>query len=182
MDILFVIGIPGSRYEQIAATAAKQVRWQAVNVADQVAQKLGVSLETLHIYHDEEIISQLYHECFTNIIASVKTGRLLRSLVILPADIFDNPENLKLLKTLEQPRGIIFELNIQTLSQRIGLNKPRAVGLGAPRAILRQLILEKKILWESLDFSHLDANTENQECLIEAVKRFITNNSEGDFD
>lgn len=186
MQIVFVIGIPSSGYEQVAVTATQEMGWQAIHLAAQAAKNLDTDLEVLHLYRGVEEITAAYHDCFTALIDSILAGKIFQALVILPADLFDNPKNLALIKTLDDRlgglRGVIFDLNIQNLSQRIGLNQPRAVGLGAPRAILRQLIEEKRQLWAQLGFSRLDANTADIDSLVTYLKRFITNNSDDDFD
>ncbi len=144
---VFLIGLPGSGKSSIATALAKRFGWKLVDTDTLVAAKLGVPLATAVISAGEKRYRQVEREV---VIALLKQMPAEDTIVAMGSGALDNLQTRQELAELPGREIIELVIDLSTMADRAGLNRPRSLGLGMPRAWLRQMGQERREGWQIL--------------------------------
>ena len=154
--IVFLIGLPGSGKSTIGAALADNLGWNLVAITPRekwfapdagLASKVQVAADTALLtvgeerYREEEraVLRDLLHNLpRENTIVDCGSGAL------------DNPQTLRELQDLPGAEVLELVIDLSTMADRAGLNRPRSLGLGMPRAWLRQMGQQRRQRWQIL--------------------------------
>ena len=141
------IGLPGSGKSSIAAALAKRFGWKLVDTDVLVAEKLGVPLATAVISAGEKSYRQVEREVMGVLLKEMPAKD---TIVAMGSGALDNPQTRQELAELPGKEIIELVIDLSTMADRAGLNRPRSLGLGMPRAWLRQMGQERRQRWQEL--------------------------------
>ncbi|WP_160115377.1 shikimate kinase [Varibaculum vaginae] len=145
---VFLIGLPGSGKSSIAAALAKRFAWKLVDTDVLVASKLGVPLATAVISAGEKRYRQVEQEVVRSLLKAMPAED---TIVAMGSGALDNPQTRQELNELPAREIIELVIDLSTMADRAGLNRPRSLGLGMPRAWLRQMGEERRQRWQTLN-------------------------------
>ena len=167
---VFLIGLPGSGKSSIAAALAKRFSWKLVDTDTLVAAKLQVPLATAVISAGEKKYRQVEREV---------VGALLKEMppedtvVALGSGALDDPQTRQDLAELPGKEIIELVIDLSTMADRAGLNRPRSLGLGMPRAWLRQMGQERRERWKIFSPLALEISDLSPDQAVERVVRAL---------
>ncbi len=132
---IVLLGVSGSGKTSVGKILAQRCDLAFLDADDLVAQQSGVSLADLIIAQDP----QLEHRRRS---AALRALASSGTIVALGASQIEDIEILHALHLAKKRGSFLVELLADTAEvvRRMGLNRPRSVGLGAPRAVLSTMI------------------------------------------
>lgn len=146
--IVFLIGLPGSGKSTIGAALAKDLGWNLVSTDSEVATKLQVAADTALLTVGEERYREVEREVLRDLLHNLPREN---TLVDCGSGALDNPQTLRELQGLPGVEVLELVIDLSTMADRAGLNRPRSLGLGMPRAWLRQMGQRRRQRWQVLD-------------------------------
>lgn len=167
---VFLIGLPGSGKSSIAAALAKRFGWKLVDTDVLVAEKLGVPLATAVISAGEKSYRQAEQEVLGTLLKEMPAKD---TIVAMGSGALDNPQTRQELAELPGKEIIELVIDLSTMADRAGLNRPRSLGLGMPRAWLRQMGQERRERWQILNPLALEVSDLTLEQAVEKVARVL---------
>ena len=167
---VFLIGLPGSGKSTIAAALAKKLGWKLIDTDKLVAAKLQVAPATALISVGENRYRQVEREVVG---ALVNQMPVEDTIVAMGSGALDNPKTRQELAELPRKEIIELVIDLSTMADRAGLNRPRSLGLGMPRAWLRQMGQERRQRWQILSPLELEVSDLSLEQAVEKVDRAL---------
>lgn len=146
--MVFLIGLPGSGKSTISAALAKDLGWKLVATDSEVATKLQVAADTALLTVGEERYREVEREVLRDLLHNLPHEN---TLVDCGSGALDNPQTLSELQGLPDVEVVELVIDLATMADRAGLNRPRSLGLGMPRAWLRQMGQQRRQRWQVLD-------------------------------
>ena len=146
--IVFLIGLPGSGKSTIGAALAKELGWKLVATDREVAAKLQVAADSAPLTVGEERYREAEREVLRDLLRDLPREN---TLVDCGSGALDNPQTLSELQGLPGVEVLELVIDLSTMADRAGLNRPRSLGLGMPRAWLRQMGQQRRQRWQVLD-------------------------------
>lgn len=146
--IVFLIGLPGSGKSTIGAALAKELGWKLVATDREVAAKLQVAADSALLTVGEERYREAEREVLRDLLRDLPREN---TLVDCGSGALDNPQTLSELQGLPGVEVLELVIDLSTMAARAGLNRPRSLGLGTPRAWLRQMGQQRRQRWQVLD-------------------------------
>ena len=146
--IVFLIGLPGSGKSTIGAALAKDLGWNLVATDREVASKLQVPADTALLTVGEERYREAEREVLRDLLRDLPREN---TLVDCGSGALDNPQTLSELQGLPGVEVLELMIDLSTMADRAGLNRPRSLGLGMPRAWLRQMGQQRRQRWQVLN-------------------------------
>ena len=146
--IVFLIGLPGSGKTTISAALAKDLGWNLVSTDSEVAAKLQVAADTALLTVGEERYREVEREVLRDLLRDLPRKD---TIVDCGSGALDNPQTLSELQGLPDVEVVELVIDLSTMADRAGLNRPRSLGLGMPRAWLRQMGQQRRQRWQVLD-------------------------------
>ena len=144
MSLIVLIGVTGSGKTTVGRLLAQRYHLPLRETDDAVEERLGASMRTLVVGRDPHLA----------ITAREEAERLLRldeGIVTLGASAIHDART----------RGaVVVELSadLSAVSRRENLGVPRSVGLGAPRAVLTQLMRQARVAYEAVADTTVDTS------------------------
>ena len=167
---VFLIGLPGSGKSSIASVLAKRFSWKLVDTDALVAAKLQVPVATAVISAGETRYRQVEREIVGELLKEMPAED---TVVALGSGALDNPQTRQDLAELPGKEIIELVIDLSTMADRAGLNRPRSLGLGMPRAWLRQMGQERREHWKILNPLALEISDLSPEQAAERVARAL---------
>ena len=132
---LVLVGVSGAGKTAVGHAIASLTGMHLVETDDLVERQSGKSVAQLIIGGAGDV-EQVRQECALRALGSAGT------IVTVGASQIENEAVASKLQRLNDQGATIVELyaDVSEVARREGLNKPRSVGLGAPRAMLRLMI------------------------------------------
>jgi|GEM_PF-1676539 len=146
--IVFLIGLPGSGKSTIGAALAKELGWKLVATDREVAAKLQVAADSALLTVGEERYREAEREVLRDLLRDLPREN---TLVDCGSGALDNSQTLSELQGLPGVEVLELVIDLSTMADRAGLNRPRSLGLGTPRAWLRQMGQQRRQRWQVLD-------------------------------
>ena len=146
--MVFLIGLPGSGKSTISAALAKDLGWKLVATDSEVATKLQVAADTALLTVGEERYREVEREVLRDLLRDLPRKD---TIVDCGSGALDNPQTLSELQGLPDVEVVELVIDLATMADRAGLNRPRSLGLGMPRAWLRQMGQQRRQRWQVLD-------------------------------
>lgn len=136
---IIILGVSGSGKTEVGRYLAEYLSLEFVDADDKVEERLGMPLASAVIsnFGDYE---DAHREVTRQILASCASSSPAIYALAPSPSVTD--EALTSLKDCAQEGCLVVELSadISEVSRRMGLNAPRSVALGAPRAMLTKMI------------------------------------------
>lgn len=138
---IILLGVSGAGKTEVGRYLSQHLNLAFVDADNRVEQRLGISRTTAVISHVKD-----YEETHREV-----TREILSMSIHLPPAIYAlapspsvTQEALKSLSHVADQGCLVVELvaDVSEVSRRMGLNAPRSVALGAPRAMLSKMIAE----------------------------------------
>ena len=95
------------------------------------------------------------------------------TIVAVGSGALDDPQSRIELDKLPGREIIELVIDLSTMADRAGLNRPRSLGLGMPRAWLRQMGQERRQRWQILSPLELEVSDLSLEQAVEKVARAL---------
>ncbi len=146
--IVFLIGLPGSGKSTIGAALAKNFGWNLVSTDSQVAAKLQVAADTAVITVGEKRFREAERAVLRDLLRDLPREN---TIVDCGSGALDNPVTLSEVRDCPGVEVLELVIDLSTMADRVGLNRPRSLGLGMPRAWLRQMGSQRRQHWQVLD-------------------------------
>ncbi|MDU5248399.1 MAG: shikimate kinase, partial [Varibaculum cambriense] len=125
--IVFLIGLPGSGKSTIGAALAKDLGWNLVATDREVASKLQVPADSALLTVGEERYREAEREVLHDLLRDLPREN---TLVDCGSGALDNPQTLSELQGLPGVEVLELMIDLSTMADRAGLNRPRSLGLG----------------------------------------------------
>lgn len=163
---VFLIGLPGSGKSTIACLLADKLGWKLVSTDTLVAAQLGLPRHSALISAGENRYRQVERE----IMHALLTDNPPEDIIVdCGSGALDNPLTLRELQELPGREIIELVIDLATMADRAGLNRPRSLGLGMPRAWLRQMGQTRRENWKLLQALPLEVSDLSVEQVLEKV-------------
>lgn len=142
---IILLGVSGAGKTTVGKLLAQRLNLDFLDADDVVEALSGSSLNDLIVNQDENL-GQLRKDAASTVLS--KAG----SIAALGASQIEDPDTRKLIEEARAKGARIIELALDSteLAKRTGLNKPRSVGLGAPRAMLGQMLTKLREAYASV--------------------------------
>ena len=155
MSLIVLIGVTGSGKTTVGRLLAQRYHLPLRETDDAVEERLGASMRTLVVGRDPHLA----------ITAREEAERLLRldeGIVTLGAS-----------QPLDSATAVVVELSadLSAVSRRENLGVPRSVGLGAPRAVLTQLMRQARVAYEAVADTTVDTSVLTPQEVADEVAR-----------
>ncbi|MDU5269366.1 MAG: shikimate kinase, partial [Varibaculum cambriense] len=122
--------------------------WKLVATDREVAAKLQVAADSALLTVGEERYREAEREVLRDLLRDLPREN---TLVDCGSGALDNPQTLSELQGLPGVEVLELVIDLSTMADRAGLNRPRSLGLGTPRAWLRQMGQQRRQRWQVLD-------------------------------
>lgn len=149
---VFLLGLLGAGKTTIGAETARKIGWHFYDLDTQVAAELAVPEELALVTVGEQAYRKKETEVFSRWLKEPITRPTLYALGAGTLDQAQAAADLQ--HTIAQePQTLVVAMrtSLATLAERSGLNRPRSIGLGAPRAWLRKMAGERYQSWEGFN-------------------------------
>ena len=123
--IVFLIGLPGSGKSTIGAALAKELGWKLVATDREVAAKLQVAADSALLTVGEERYREAEREVLRDLLRDLPREN---TLVDCGSGALDNPQTLSELQGLPGVEVLELVIDLSTMADRAGLNRPRSLG------------------------------------------------------
>ena len=161
---VFLIGLPGSGKSTIACLLADRLGWKLVSTDALVAAQLGLPRHSALISAGESRYRQVERELMHDLLTDNPPEDII---VDCGSGALDNPLTLRELQELPGREIIELVIDSATMADRAGLNRPRSLGLGMPRAWLRQMGQARRENWKLLQALPLEVSNLSVEQVLE---------------
>lgn len=145
--IVFLIGLPGSGKSTIGQALAKNFGWNLVATDSEVAAKLQVAGDTALLTVGEDRYREVERQVLRDLLRDLPREN---TIVDCGSGALDNPQTLSELEDSPGVEVLELVIDLSTMADRAGLNRPRSLGLGMPRAWLRQMGQQRRQRWQVL--------------------------------
>ena len=148
MSLVVLIGVPGSGKTTVGRLLAQTTGLPLLEVDDAVEERLGAHMRPLVVARDPRLAQASRDEAL----------RLLgcdEGIVTLGASQPLDPATASAIQQARAAGAHVVELgaDLSAVSRRENLGAPRSVGLGAPRAVLTQLMTQARVADTTVDTS-----------------------------
>lgn len=166
MSLVVLIGVPGSGKTTVGRLLAQTTGLPLLEVDDAVEERLGAHMRTLVVARDPRLAQASRDEAL----------RLLgcdEGIVTLGASQPLDPATASAIHEARARGAVVVELaaDLSAVSRRENLSAPRSVGLGAPRAVLAQLMTQAHIAYEAVADTTVDTSGLTPQEVAEFVAR-----------
>lgn len=153
MSLIVLIGVTGSGKTTVGRLLAQRYHLPLRETNDAVEERLGASMRTLVVGRDPHLA----------ITAREEAERLLRldeGIVTLGASQPLDSATASAIHDARTRGAVVVELSadLSAVSRRENLGVPRSVGLGAPRAVLTQLMRQARVAYEAVADTTVDTS------------------------
>lgn len=146
---LVLLGVAGAGKTTVGRLVADGLGVPLVETDDLVARATGLSVSQLVVSRDPRL-DDLQRDAALRALAPAGAGA--GAVVTLGASLPADPRVADALGAARTQGARVVELVVDTaeISRREGLNAPRSVGLGAPRALLARMVRELRSVYAPL--------------------------------
>ena len=136
-----LIGVAGAGKSTVGRRLADRLGVDLVETDDLVSDQTGLSVGQLVVSQDPRLESAQRRAA---LVALAPGGRAGGAIATLGASLPTDPDIAEALRAARAHGTVVVELVADTaeIARREGLNAPRSVGLGAPRALLTRMVRE----------------------------------------
>lgn len=145
--VLVLLGVAGAGKTTVGRLVADSLGVPLVETDDLVSHTTGLSVAQLVVSQDPRL-KQLQRDAALRALAPAGIGA--GGVVTLGASLPTDPPVADALRAARTQGTRVVELVVDTaeISRREGLNAPRSVGLGAPRALLARMVRDLRATYE----------------------------------
>ena len=166
MSLIVLIGVTGSGKSTVGRELSRRHDLPFYEVDEAVEARLGASMRSLVIGRDPRLADTAREEA----------DRLLgldEGIVTLGASQPLDPATASAIHEARARGAAVVELaaDLSAVSRRENLSAPRSVGLGAPRAVLAQLMTQARIAYEAVADTTVDTSGLTPQEVAEFVAR-----------
>lgn len=166
MSMIVLIGVTGSGKTTVGRLLSERYALPLYEVDDAVEENLGAPMRTLVVGRDPRLPEA----------SRAQAARLLdanEGIVTLGASQPLDPATASAIHEARARGAVVVELaaDLSAVSRRENLSAPRSVGLGAPRAVLAQLMTQARIAYESVADTTVDTSGLTPQEVAEFVAR-----------
>ncbi|QWW18715.1 shikimate kinase [Schaalia sp. 19OD2882] len=167
---LVLVGASGVGKSTVATVLGARWRIRVFDVDEVVADRLGASVGDLVIAKDTRLEEERRRVALAGL-AVPATAEEARIVVLGTSQVLDE-EVVGALQVARRRGAQVVELTADTaeISRREGLNAPRSVGLGAPRAMLTAMLRTHHAACEPLADTSIDTCERTPEQVADAVE------------
>lgn len=166
MSMIVLIGVTGSGKTTVGRLLSQRYALPLYEVDDAVEESLGAPMRTLVVGRDPRLASTARDEA----------ERLLgldEGIVTLGASQPLDPATASSIQRARANGAIVVELtaDLSAVSRRENLGAPRSVGLGAPRAVLTQLMNQAREAYAAVADTTVDTSERTPQEVADFVAR-----------
>lgn len=166
MSLIVLIGVTGSGKTTVGRLLAQRYHLPLRETDNAVEERLGASMRTLVVSRDPRLAITAREE-------AEQLLHLDEGIVTLGAS---QPLDSATASAIHDARGrgaVVVELSadLSAVSRRENLGVPRSVGLGAPRAVLTQLMRQARVAYEAVADTTVDTSALTPQEVAEFVAR-----------
>lgn len=166
MSMIVLIGVTGSGKTTVGRLLSQRYALPLYEVDDAVEENLGAPMRTLVVGRDPRLASTARDEA----------ERLLgldEGIVTLGASQPLDPATASSIQRARANGAIVVELtaDLSAVSRRENLGAPRSVGLGAPRAVLTQLMNQAREAYAAVADTTVDTSERTPQEVADFVAR-----------
>ena len=158
MSLIVLIGVTGSGKTTVGRLVCASYELPLYEVDDAVEARLGASMRTLVVTRDPRLADTARQEALRALERS-------EGIVTLGASQPLDPATASAICQARARGACVVELwaDLSAVSRREGLGVPRSVGLGAPRAMLTQLMNQARATYASVADVTVDTSARTPE-------------------